>query len=119
MVMHLGLYTVSLTPSLSRLGEGVSLGKDSSSAASTSISTDSLKTMITEHDTVVLTKALPAPGLEEGDIGAVVHVYEGQKALEVEFVTASGSTVAVETLALDDVRAPRREEILHVRSLAA
>ena len=70
------------------------------------ISTASLKTMITEHDTVVLTKALPAPGLEEGDIGAVVHVYEGQKALEVEFVTASGSTVAVETLALDDVRPP-------------
>ena len=75
--------------------------------------------MFSEHDTVVLTHALPDLGLEEGDVGAVVYVYDGREAVEVEFVTASGSTVAVETLALDDVRTPRREEILHVRPLAA
>ena len=41
MVMHFGLYAVLLTPPLSRLGEGVSLEKDRSSAASIRKSTAS------------------------------------------------------------------------------
>jgi len=48
-----------------------------------------------------------------------VHIYGDGKAVEVEFVTGSGTTVAVETLSVDDVRPLGREEILHARELAA
>ena len=43
--------------------------------------------MIKELDTVVLAKDLKEYQLTRGDVGAVVHVYEGGKAYEVEFVT--------------------------------
>lgn len=72
-----------------------------------------------EHDTVVLTHDLPESGLRRGDVGAIIHVYADGKAIEVEFVTGSGATVAVETLSEDDVRPLGREEILHARELAA
>jgi hypothetical protein len=75
--------------------------------------------MINELDTVVLAHGLPALGLEEGDVGAVVHVYDGGEAVEVEFVSGSGATVAVETLRLSDIRPLGSGEILHARSLAA
>ena len=54
--------------------------------------------------------------LIRGDVGAVVHVYEGGKACEVEFVTGEGETVAVTTLPKDDIRPMQRADILHVRS---
>ncbi len=41
-----------------------------------------------EHDTVVLTCTLPDHGLEIGDAGTIVHVYEDYgngEAFEVEF----------------------------------
>ena len=60
--------------------------------------------MIQEHDTVVLVRDLPTLGLERGDVGAVVHIYNDQAAVEVEFVSGAGMTVGVETLALKDVR---------------
>lgn len=72
-----------------------------------------------EHDPIVLTRNLPERGLERGDVGAIVHIYGDGKAVEVEFVTGSGTTVAVETLSVDDVRPLGREEILHARELAA
>ena len=75
--------------------------------------------MIRELDTVVLARDLPEFGLERGDVGAVVHLYAGETALEVEFVSGSGATVAVETLAMSDVRALGAEEILHARARAA
>jgi len=75
--------------------------------------------MIKELDTVVLKRNVPEYGLEVGDIGAVVHTYENNKALEVEFVTGEGDTVAVVTLVSDDVRAMKEKEILHVRELKA
>ncbi len=75
--------------------------------------------MIRELETVVLAHDLPALGLQEGDVGAVVHVYDGGTAVEVEFVSGSGATVAVETLRTSDVRSIRGGEILHVRALAA
>ena len=75
--------------------------------------------MIQELDTVVLVHDLPAPGLKTGDVGAVVHVYEGGVAVEVEFVSGSGATVAVETLRTSEVRALGAAEISHVRPLAA
>ena len=75
--------------------------------------------MIHELDTVVLAHDLPDLSLEEGDVGAVVHVYVGGSAVEVEFVSGSGSTVAVETLRSSDVRPLGDREILHARALAA
>ena len=75
--------------------------------------------MVSELDTVVLARDLPALSLEQGDVGAVVHVYAGGSAVEVEFVSGSGSTVAVETLAASDVRPLGAAEILHARALAA
>ena len=75
--------------------------------------------MIQELDAVVLVRDHPALGLEAGDVGAVVHVYEMGEAVEVEFVSGSGSTVAVETLAASEVRPLGAREILHARTLAA
>jgi hypothetical protein len=39
-----------------------------------------LNTMIKEHDRVVLKTAVPAEGLEAGDVGTVVHVYADVRA---------------------------------------
>jgi len=74
--------------------------------------------MIRELDIVVLVRDLPKHGLKSGDVGTVVHVYGKGEGFEVEFVTGEGYTVAVVTLARDDIRVMRREEILHVRALA-
>ncbi len=74
--------------------------------------------MIKELDTVVLGRGLPDHGLERGDVGAVVHVYDEGKAYEVEFVTAAGSTVAVITVEPGDIRPMASTEILHARELA-
>lgn len=75
--------------------------------------------MIREHDAVVLARDLPSLGLERGDVGAVVHVYGDGAAVEVEFVSGSGTTVAVDTWALGDVRPLGQGEILHARAIAA
>lgn len=74
--------------------------------------------MIKELDTVVLKYDVNEYGLREGDIGAVVHCYQGGQAYEVEFVAAKGRTVALLTLERADVRLMESQEILHVRSLA-
>ncbi|KKS03847.1 MAG: hypothetical protein UU56_C0014G0046, partial [Candidatus Curtissbacteria bacterium GW2011_GWA2_41_24] len=49
----------------------------------------------TELETIVLTHGIKKHGLKEGDIGAVVNVYDNGNAAEVEFVTATGRTVAL------------------------
>jgi hypothetical protein len=67
-------------------------------------------------DTVVLARDLPARDLREGDLGAVVEVYEPD-GLEVEFVTASGQTSALVTLNVSDVRPIADTDIVSVRSL--
>ena len=74
---------------------------------------------VNEHDTVVLTRALPDHGLQPGDVGAIVHIYEKGKAFEVEFVAGGGSTVAVVTLDAGDVRPVGQSVILHVRGIPA
>jgi hypothetical protein len=74
---------------------------------------------IHELDTIVLTRDLAEHGLEQGDIGTVVHRYSDGTALEVEFVTGEGETVAVLTLNTEDVRPMRNGEILHAREWAA
>ena len=74
--------------------------------------------MFEELDTVVLAHDIEKYGLREGDIGTIVHVYRADKAVEVEFVTADGKTIAVITLTSDDIRPMDRGEILHVRGFA-
>jgi hypothetical protein len=73
--------------------------------------------MIKEHDRIVLNTQLPSEGLEPGDVGTVVHVYEDGKAYEVEFVTLDGHTAAVATVEATQVRPVSRRDITHVREL--
>jgi hypothetical protein len=73
--------------------------------------------MVHELDTVVITKDLVASGIVAGDIGVVAHVYAGNSVAEVEFVSGEGVTLAVETLAITDIRPIGAREILHARSL--
>ena len=75
--------------------------------------------MNVERDVLVLTRSIPEHSLEAGDVGTVIHVYEGGGAYEVEFVTAVGETVAVLTLTNADVRPMKAREILHARLLPA
>ncbi len=65
-------------------------------------------------DTVVLARDLPAYGLRAGDLGAVVEVY-APDGLEVEFVTASGSTEALVTVTDADVRGVQDDDLITVR----
>ncbi len=70
-----------------------------------------------ELDTVVLMRDVPEAGLRAGDLGAVVQVY-APDAVEVEFVTASGRTLALQTLTDRDVRTVRDDDLLAVRPAA-
>ena len=67
-------------------------------------------------DTIVLKKNFEDYGLKQGDVGAVVEIYEPD-GLEVEFVAASGRTQALVTLKASDVRNVADTDILSVRSL--
>ena len=69
-----------------------------------------------ELDTVVLIRDLPANGLREGDLGAVVVSYDPD-GLDVELVAASGRTQALVTLHESDVRRAVNEDLVSVRSL--
>lgn len=71
-----------------------------------------------ELETVILTRDIKDHGLREGDMGAVVNVYGNGEAAEVEFVTATGRTVALLTLNSSDVRSVETNDILHVRGVA-
>lgn len=75
--------------------------------------------MVSELDSVVLTRSIAEHHLEAGDVGAVIHVYSNRRAYEVEFVTAAGETIAVLTLTDADIRPMREREILHARLLPA
>lgn len=75
--------------------------------------------MFEELDTVVLAHDIKEYGLKKGDLGTVVHVHRGNSALEVEFITAEGKTVAVLTLVPKDVRSIARDEMLHVRGFTS
>jgi hypothetical protein len=70
-----------------------------------------------ELDLVVLTRDVEEFGLKSGKVGTVVHCYGQGEAFEVEFVAASGETVAVLTLTPADIRPLSGREILHVREL--
>ena len=70
-----------------------------------------------ELETVVVNKDIPEHGIERGDIGVIVHTYEDESAVEVEFVSGEGTTLGVITLLSKDVRLMRKDEILYVREL--
>jgi hypothetical protein len=72
--------------------------------------------MYKEHDVVVLRRELPEHGLLRGDVGAIVGMYEAG-GYEVEFAAAEGDTVAVVTLAADDLRPIGRREMFTVREV--
>ncbi len=67
-------------------------------------------------ETVVLVRDLPDHGLREGDLGAVVQLYEPD-GLEVEFITAAGKTRALLTLKFGDVRKVQDTDLIAVRSV--
>ena len=71
-----------------------------------------------ELDVAVLAREVAEHGLQPGDVGTIVHCYSEGTAYEVEFVAAEGATVAVLTLAPQDVRPMGEREILHARQLA-
>jgi len=73
--------------------------------------------MIKEHDRIVLKAAIPAEGLEAGDVGTVVHIYRDGLAYEVEFTTLEGDTAAVVTVEISQVRPVNKREITHAREL--
>ncbi len=74
--------------------------------------------MIEELDRVVLTHDLPGKKLKAGDVGTVVMIYKGGEAFEVEFMTLSGETFALETLRADEVRPARGQEVAQAREVA-
>lgn len=67
---------------------------------------------------VVLRQDIADKGLKAGDTGTVVELYEPD-GLEVEFLTGTGETRAVLTLAASDVRHLSADDMLAVRSVNA
>lgn len=65
-------------------------------------------------DSVVLAKDLPEHELCEGDLGAVVELYEPD-GIEVEFVRASGATQGLVTLTAADVRPVAEGDLHHLQ----
>ena len=71
--------------------------------------------MIKESDLVALLIDLPNVDLIRGDVGTVAMIHGVQKGFEVEFVNASGKTIAVETLQLNQIKKiDQQKAILHV-----
>ena len=75
--------------------------------------------VLREHDLAALRQDLPTHGLITGDVGTVVFVHAAGAAYEVEFMTADGRTLAVETLLADQVEAVTGGYILDVRKHVA
>lgn len=62
---------------------------------------------------------MPEHGLKEGDIVAIVHIYDDGEIVEVEFVTAERRIVAVLPLNPENIRSSADREILHVREYSS
>ena len=73
---------------------------------------------IAELDLVALKRDVAEHGLRTGDIGTVVHRYADGRAFAVELMTGDGTTIAVLTLPLTDIRPLGSREILHAREVA-
>jgi len=68
-------------------------------------------------DVVVLERDIPQHRIRRGAVGAIVEVYEPDE-IEVEFVDASGKTLAVLTLSIDDVRPAGDDDLTRHRKRA-
>lgn len=75
--------------------------------------------MFEELESVVLNHDIKEYNLRKGDLGTVVHIYNKDKALEVEFIKADGKTITVLTLTPNDIRAIAKNEVLHVRDFSS
>ncbi len=73
--------------------------------------------MIKEHNRIVLTSDIPKDGLKAGDVGTVIHVNQGGKAYEIEFLTLDGATVAVTTVPASQLRPVSHQDITHARPM--
>jgi hypothetical protein len=80
--------------------------------------TESRTPVIRELDQVVLERDLPEFGLKRGDVATVVLVHDAGAGYEVEFNALDGETVAVTTLARNELREVNGGEIAHARGLA-
>ena len=76
-------------------------------------------TSLRELDLAALTADLPDFGLIAGDIGTVVFVHADGAAYEIEFMTADGRTLAVETLTANQIEPVAGPHILHARKHVA
>ena len=74
--------------------------------------------MIKEHDMVVAKRDFPEIGLKAGAMGAVVHIYPRAMAYEVEFISATGESIAVQTVKAADVRAMTKREAAKDQAVA-
>lgn len=74
--------------------------------------------MLKELDRVVLLTDVAAAGLQAGDVGTIVHIHTGGAGFEVEFISLTGDTVAVASLAATQVRPVGKQDITHVRTLS-
>jgi hypothetical protein len=70
--------------------------------------------LLRELDSVVLQRDLPEHGLRRGDLGAVVAVHRSGT-IEVEFVRASGHTLAVLELKASEVRRASDRDVVAAR----
>jgi hypothetical protein len=61
--------------------------------------------MFRELDRVILKKALPKHGLNQGAIGSVVTVHQKSAGYEVEFVAPEGKITTVVSLKSSNIRA--------------
>lgn len=59
--------------------------------------------MLHEHDTVTIKVDVPEERLRAGDVGAVVHVYPGRDAYEVDVLDEGGRSRGVVTLRGDQL----------------
>ena len=75
--------------------------------------------MLKEHSQVVLKKPLPSLGLEPGDVGVVISVYERGSAYEVEFLTVDGHTIGLQTIDAKDLRPAIGNAVVHERERLA
>lgn len=67
-----------------------------------------------ELERIILKRDIPEFGLRRGDIGTVVYVHDPE-GYEVEFMLATGDTVAVVGLGEADVRRPSPKDMLSAR----
>jgi Domain of unknown function (DUF4926) len=72
---------------------------------------------VAEFDLVALKRDVAEHGLQKDDVGTVVHRYEDGRAFAVEVMAGDGTTIAVLTLPLTDIRPLSSSEILHTREV--